>query len=534
MTDHSVSTVTIPPDLELDGSGPIVIIGPNGAGKTRLGVEVAKRAGVELISARRNIQLQDNVVMRPLEQAQNELVGHRKRRRQRWWELSNEINDLFSKLLAEDSTAAIRFRGAWEEDKTATPTTTKLMRLQAMWGELFPGREVSFESYAPKVTADHLGGSATYTAQSLSDGERVALYLAARVLDAEPGVIVVDEPEVHFHGRLASRFWNRMQAERPDLRFVYITHDLPFALSRGDAAFVLVRSGGKPELISVGSEIPADVADALLSAASFSIHAKRVVFCEGDEGLSSDQLLYGAWFRGADTAVIPVGSCRSVLSAVSSFSGVGLVTGLTPIGIIDRDFWPDRFLKSLPEGVTALDVHEVESLYCIRGVFVAVASHLGKDTPDAESLYDQFLAEARRKLTAGVSAKLVLERFRREAEHDFDSTLNGLKVNEDRAAMTEATIEALAGGDWSSQVGDTLSRVGNWVDERIGGDEAGLLELAEGKMLFPIAARTLGLNRDQFVEVVCTALRAPDSDALRTLGKRVAAALEPYLPSRSV
>ena len=502
MTDRAESTVTIPPDLELGGSGPIVIIGPNGAGKTRLGVEVAKGAGVELISARRNIQLPDNVTMRPLEQAQNELVGHRKRRRQRWWDLSNEINDLFSKLLAEDSSAAIRFRGQWAEDRAATPATTKLMRLQSMWGELFPGREVSFESHAPKITADHLGASSTYTAQSLSDGERVALYLAARVLDAEPGVIVVDEPEVHFHGRLASRFWNRMQAERPDLRFVYITHDLPFALSRGDASFVLVRSGGKPELITVGREMPADVADALLSAASFSIHAKRVVFCEGDEGLSSDQLLYGAWFRGADTAVIPVGSCRAVISAVSSFSGVGLVTGLTPVGIIDRDFWPDRFLNSLPREVTALEVHELESLYCLRGVFLAVASHLGKHESDATSLYVHFLAAVRRKLTAGVSARLVLERFRREVEHDFDTARNGLKVNEDRTAMAAATVEALAGADWSSQVAEALRRAGDWVDKRMAGDETALLELAEGKMLFPLAAQTLGLERDQFAELV--------------------------------
>jgi len=57
-------------------------------------------------------------------------------------------------------------------------------------------------------------------------------YLAGRVLDSESTIIIVDEPEVHFHSRLAARFCNEMKALRPDCRLVYVTHDLPFALSR--------------------------------------------------------------------------------------------------------------------------------------------------------------------------------------------------------------------------------------------------------------------------------------------------------------
>jgi hypothetical protein len=47
------------------------------------------------------------------------------------------------------------------------------------------------------------------------------VYLISRVLRAPPGVVVVDEPEVHFHALLARTFWDTLQTERDDCRFVF-------------------------------------------------------------------------------------------------------------------------------------------------------------------------------------------------------------------------------------------------------------------------------------------------------------------------
>ena len=209
--------------------------------------------------------------------------------------------------MAEDSAAAIKFREDFVKDPSTKPEITKIMRLASSWQRLFPGRLLDFKGYQPIVKSDYSATSGEYAAQHMSDGERVALYLAARVLDSESKVIIVDEPEVHFHSLLAARFWNELESLRPDCRFVYITHDLPFALSRNEAKYVIVMPNKTPELIDLKDGLPENLAKSLLAAASFSIHAKRIIFCEGSEGKSRDQNIYSSWFNAPDTLVVPVG-----------------------------------------------------------------------------------------------------------------------------------------------------------------------------------------------------------------------------------
>jgi len=262
----------------LEGSKPVIILGSNGSGKTRFGLQLASWNSAETIAALRNIALEENIPMQSLAQAEQELTNHKNLRRKRPWSISSEINNLFAKLMAEDSAAAIDFRERYQSGITK-PETTNLMRLQKSWQLLFPGRHITFKGYTPKVTSEYVAGETDYPAQSMSDGERVALYLAGRVLDASPGIIVVDEPEVHFHSRLAIQFWDELERLRADCRFVYITHDLTFARSRDTDDYLIVRPGKQPELINTGSGIPSDVAEDILSAASFSIFADRLIFC---------------------------------------------------------------------------------------------------------------------------------------------------------------------------------------------------------------------------------------------------------------
>jgi ABC-type cobalamin/Fe3+-siderophores transport system ATPase subunit len=94
----------------------------------------------------------------------------------------------------------------------------------------------------------------------MSDGERSILYVAARVLTGEEPVILVDEPELHMHSRLSVQFWDEAGKLRSDCRFVYVTHDLNFALSRRRATVLMARAsdtaqpvlGGRPPVLSCG------------------------------------------------------------------------------------------------------------------------------------------------------------------------------------------------------------------------------------------------------------------------------------------
>jgi AAA domain, putative AbiEii toxin, Type IV TA system len=255
---------------------------------------------------------------------------------------------------------------------------------------VFPGRRLAIEDYRPIIKSTVGGAEVEYSAQTMSDGERAAIYLAGRVFRARAGVLVVDEPETHLHSLLATRFWDALEASRPDVRFVYITHDLTFARSRREARYVLASPMDGLRPVDIAEGLTDDVAEILLGAASLSFYARRVVFCEGEIG-DRDETLYGAWFNDRDTVVRAVGSSEMVQRCIAAVAGGWLVGNLRAVGVIDRDFHPAELLAALPTGTVALKVHEVESLYCLPGVVSAVAQHLHRPY-DAASYLERLRA----------------------------------------------------------------------------------------------------------------------------------------------
>ena len=98
----------------------------------------------------------------------------------------------------------------------------------------------------------------------MSDGERAIFYLIGQVLVAEKdSMLIVDEPELHVHRSIISKLWDELEAARPDCAFVFITHDLEFAATRGGKKYILsdYRSGpywvieDVPEESEFGEEI---------------------------------------------------------------------------------------------------------------------------------------------------------------------------------------------------------------------------------------------------------------------------------------
>lgn len=242
----------------LDGFAPVVILGANGSGKTRLAVEMTRSGGAEFIPALRNIALPDQIPNWTLQTAINELNSRTNQRRNSYWELIPDIDALFGKLWSSHAVEAMR---VFEQFRNGiVPETipdTVLSKTQDLWKRVFPGRTISFTDFSARVSNEYLG-AATYTAKHMSDGERTGLYLAARILDSSQPVIVVDEPETHFHSRLAVRFWDALESLCPERRFVYITHDLIFALSRKDAQIILARPNQPPEIIQPGTSLPTE------------------------------------------------------------------------------------------------------------------------------------------------------------------------------------------------------------------------------------------------------------------------------------
>ena len=517
----------------IDGIHPLIIIGPNGSGKTKYGSSLAALNNTDLIGAVRNIQFGENIGMRSYDQATNELKSFLDRRRSRYWEMSNEIDQLFSKLLAENSGSAIKFREEFLTNSKATPEQTKIMVLSELWAEVFPSRVIDFSSYSPKVRASHVTENAEYSAQSMSDGERVAIYLAGRVMDSDKKIIIIDEPEVHFHSQLAVRFWDKLEKLRSDCRFVYITHDITFALSRHNGQYMVIQPNKNPELVPLDSDLPHSVIQSILSAASFSIFARRIVFCESDNTLNNDYSFYLSWFNDNDTAIIPVGSCLEVIQCTTAFGNSKVISGVSSLGIIDRDYWSDDYLASLPTEVHCLPVHEIENLYCVRGVFEAIGNHLNIRPRQISDKYNEFLSKAKKIFKDGILCKQVSERFKKRYERQFFTILNTLRMSDDLNQLKLQYLEAMKSENWAVDPNVVFDEESKRVQESFTSDEE-FLKIMPGKSFFSIAADVLGLTVSRYKELIHSSLTAESDSELWRAGQSIQHTLESYLPARKL
>ena len=531
--------VILPDGSEIEGTAPVVFIGPNGAGKTRFGVSVAQKSNGQRIPALRSLAFEQVIPSRATREATNEAQNKITRSLTEYFRQADEFNEMLSELMATHADEAIRFREAAREDRLkAEIIPTKLDALLRIWHQTFPGRKLDFSTNEPKVISA-LSGTATtpYGAHTMSDGERVAIYLIARVLRAPAGVVVIDEPEVHFHSLLARSFWDTLQAERPDCRFVYVTHDLPFALSRRGAEIGIVKSVSEAEMVDRNSGIPPEIIEDILGAASLSLVAKRLVFSEGVPSASIDAEFYGAWFQSPGTAVVPVGSCRAVLDAVRVFQQKKVVSNAEPLGIVERDYFPDKYLVHLSStpGIFVLRTHEVEGLLCLRDVAKAVAVHSGASEADFDTRYAAFEAAVRSTFVRGRLHKHLMERVKQHIDGQLDGLVNGTKLDDDPTVLRAALVSDLQAKFSAIDAGAAFDEQKALVDAAIAGSPNEFLKVLPGKDCFKILLRHLGLSEDVYIDCISAALRQPDGTEHATFLKLKAdllAALSSHLPPR--
>lgn len=516
----------------LSGNEPIVILGANGSGKTKLAIELSKKTNADYIPALRNLSIPDQLHNWTLQTATTEFISRTNQRKDRYWELINEIDVLFAKLLSAHASQAMNVYD--QVKKTGTPppiSDTVLDKTSDLWSIVFPGREISFKEYAPLVTSEYLGGS-SYTAKHMSDGERTGLYLAARVLDSAQPIIVVDEPETHFHSRLAVRFWDALESKCADKRFIYITHDLTFALSRQDAQVVIVRAGQPPEALKSLSELPTDAINSILGAASFSVYARRIIFCEGEEGKSLDQELLRAWFHDKETALVPTGGCENVKRCTAAFTMNSVITGLKAIGIIDRDHWTDEILNNLGSDLHVLAVHEIESLYSIPEIYIAVAMHLGISENEAKNKYKNALSGFINNAKGSLTNKLIADRFKARVSALFERVFTEKPNYSDREKVLVSMTDDLANARPIMEAENLWNEEATLVDHALeSGDPNQILRIFPGKPILPVLAQSLGISKERYCGLVKEGLNSKDSSMVN-LSKGLETALIKYLPPR--
>lgn len=195
----------------------------------------------EFVNALRNTRVATELPAMGQDTARANFAAQKAQAYSQHWELTSEFDSMLSQLLADNASAAMNFTRRYRTDPNSAgePAETPLSRVEDLWKQVFLGRELEWRDWKPLVTSVTSGAHVEYSGNQMSDGEKAALFLAGRVFSANSGVLVVDEPETHFHSLLAVRLWDALENARPDVRFVYITHDLTFAMSRRHARYVL-------------------------------------------------------------------------------------------------------------------------------------------------------------------------------------------------------------------------------------------------------------------------------------------------------
>lgn len=376
--------------VRIQSNDNFVIVGANGSGKSHLGAMIERNNTNKVlrISAQRALSVPDRVNVRDFESTWNEVfygnATHRDKG-QKWGYDSSEytirlVND-YEKVLAavfssqndEEHAFFNQSRDIIHQKDVVKSVPDRITdRIIAIWNEVFPQRQIVFET--AKVKAFDQGRE--YQAKFMSDGERVALYLIAQCLLAPRDItIVIDEPEIHLHKTIMTRLWDTIERYCEDKCLVYITHDLDFAASRKEATKIWVKAyhGENTldfELLPTDENIPEDLMIAVIG------NRKPVLFVEGEK-TSYDFQLYQQVY--ADKYIVSAHNCIKVIELTKAFNNERIrnIHRLDVKGLIDRDYLSQSEIDAYAQfGIATLNVAEVENLYLLEPILRIVAEYM--------------------------------------------------------------------------------------------------------------------------------------------------------------
>ena len=240
-------------------------------------------------------------------------------------------------------------------------------------------------------------GRSPYSIAELSDGERNAFLIAASVLTAKPGtLLLIDEPERHLHRSIISPLLTLLFEKREDCAFVISTHEVMLPIDSPSSSTFLLRSCEYSESNAISWTVDllpsnSDVDDALKKDILGA--RQHIIFIEGT-ATSLDAPMYSLLFPTA--SVIFKKSCRDVEHAVRILRDVENVHWVKAWGIVDRDRRSEDDVARLRTfNVFALSHYSIESLYYHPKIINWVARRQAKVTrDDPEELFRQAIASA--------------------------------------------------------------------------------------------------------------------------------------------
>ncbi|WP_375559918.1 DUF4435 domain-containing protein [Bernardetia sp. OM2101] len=389
----------------------IVIIGANGSGKSRFGNCIEQiNKNVYRIAARKHLDVPSSSILSSFDGGEKVL----KQRLQQGGvsSMQNASEMVIQLLFAEQSSHNQLYVDASRSSNNKVEITeSNIDMLEDIWKQLIPNRKISLKDLKVKVETNT---GIAYNINEMSDGEKVMLYLIGQcLLVPDNSILIIDEPEIHINKSILAYLWNQIEAKKPNCLFIYITHDLDFALSRNNSQKIWVKSYNKNstnniqiwdwEFLNQTDNIPEELTLKLLG------NRKPILFVEGVKNKSLDLKIYEAIYT--DYTVIARDGCDKVIEATKTFKDNPSLHFNKVFGIVDRDYRSDDEVESLKNnGIYTLDLAEIENLFCIIELIEIIADNQGKDKNEVlEQITDFVIKKLEGNLEEQVSKRTASE-----------------------------------------------------------------------------------------------------------------------------
>jgi ABC-type cobalamin/Fe3+-siderophores transport system ATPase subunit len=373
----------------------VFVLGANGTGKSALLHKLVREGGTKVmrVDAQRFVGFETGAISMTAaarQQAEKQLRSTAHSAHARYYEDphhgSQRVSAALFDLIDAEVQRAQRITAAVDEG-------TDVDHLRAEEAAIARLNRLLFSAQLPiSIRADGIrsvtacrGDGEPFDVAALSDGQRAALLLAATVLTAKPGtLLLIDEPERHLHRAISAPLLRDLFAERPDCGFVVSTHEIDLAAEHREARILLTRDyrpavpadagGTKPgrnveawdlDWLEPGADLPDDLRRDVLGA------RRRILFVEGTES-SLDRALYAVLFP--NVSVVHKGTATDVIAATKALRG-DIPHWLDACGLIDRDERDEAAAEALrAHKVHVLELNAVEALDLHPEIIAAIAA----------------------------------------------------------------------------------------------------------------------------------------------------------------
>lgn len=301
-------------------------------------------------------------------------------------EVLNNLESIFSKLIITFCNEEVK-KGLnyYYKKSTVGAENSLLIQLNNILSNIIPGVQVQINSDCRCI--DIIKDDNIYNVNAMSDGEKVSLYYILHViLASEDSYIIVDEPETFLNTSVANRLWNSLEEIRQDCKFIYLSHNIDFIMSRKLAKLIWCVEYTYPN-----SWVLEDVEfqDNLLPNAlivSLLGTQKTILFCEGIIDEVSDYSFYSALFSDK-VFVYPVGGHREVIQYVRKFNSSLLNGYYNAVGIIDHDFLSEETIDDyLKHKIFTLPFNEIEMALLCDEILESIVSLYANEVTTKEKI----------------------------------------------------------------------------------------------------------------------------------------------------